>query len=160
MSIKGMWFCHVNTRSIFSKLDQLKILYEEVDVLCCTETWLDNRFNNSMVNLPGKFIFRSDRKNNITDFRSRPTAGGVCIYVKNYLYNFTDIVDQGTCISDDFEIATVLTNRPNHRHFATICVYKPPKGKLAKCIEFLSSLLSSELFRKKEIIMDIRGPQY
>ena len=151
MTIKGMTYYHVNTRSIYGKLNQIDILYNDVDILCCTETWLDNRYSNDMVSLPGKFIFRADRKNNIGSFRSRPTAGGVCIYVKNYLYNFTKVFDEGTAITYDYEIISTITTRPDHRQFVAICVYKPPKGNLRKCTDFLSTILSKGILNKKEI---------
>ena len=60
--MKGMSIYHVNTRSLFSKLSQMEIIFSEADVLCCTETWLDNRFSNDLVSLPGKSIFRCDRR--------------------------------------------------------------------------------------------------
>ena len=75
-----MLFYHVNTCSLFSKLTQLDLLYNDADVLCCSETWLDNRFLDTLVDLPGKKIFRLDRRNNISNINVRPTAGGVCIY--------------------------------------------------------------------------------
>ena len=151
MAVKGMTFYHVNTRSIFSKLEQIGVLYEDVDVLCCTETWLDNHFNNSIINLPGKCVLRADRRDNVSDYRDRSTAGGVCIYVKNYLYNFTKVIVDGTITTPDFETISILTTRPDHRFIVIICVYKPPRGKLNKCIEFLSALLSKAILRKKEI---------
>ena len=43
MSHKGLNIYNVNTRSIHNKITQLQTLYSDVDILCCTETWLDNR---------------------------------------------------------------------------------------------------------------------
>ena len=151
MSLKGMLFYHVNTRSLFSKLTQMDVLYTEVDVLCCSETWLDNRFTNNLVNLPGKTVFRCDRKNNISNLNARPTAGGVCIYLNNIWANYSSILNECTKVTQDFEIVTVITTRPNHRNFVTICVYKPPKGKLTSCIEFLNSILSRRDIARREI---------
>ena len=151
MSVKGMKFYHVNTRSIFSKLRQLDILYNDIDVLCCTETWLDNRFSDGMLKLMGKTLFRCDRKNNVVSYNARPTAGGVCIYMDNSLVNFTVRIDEFCTITQDFEILTLVTTRPCHRYFVTICVYKPPKGKLSKCIDFLNSILNNNQVHKKEI---------
>ena len=62
MAVKGMQFYHVNVRSLFSKLNQLEVLFHDVDILCCTETWLDNRFNDEMLKLANMKIFRMDRK--------------------------------------------------------------------------------------------------
>ena len=151
MSMKGFKFYHVNTRSLFSKLTQLEILYSDVDVLCCTETWLDNRFSNDLISLPGKMVFRCDRRNNVFDPNARPTAGGVCVYMNNDVANFTVCLNVCCKITQDFEILTLVTSKPSRRHFVTICVYKPPKGKLDKCIDFLNEILGRRDILKKEV---------
>ena len=148
---KGMKICHVNTRSLYRKINQLSILFDDFDLLCCTETWLDNRFSDSMVNLPGKTIFRCDRRNNVNYYDSRPTAGGVCIYIDNKFANFTEVVLSFTKVTVDFEVLTLITTHPNHRHFISICVYKPPKGDILKCIEFLKNILADSKCKNKEI---------
>ena len=137
MNSKGMKFCHVNTRSLYSKLNELELFFDDTDVLCCSETWLDNRFSNDMIGLSNKSVFRCDRRKDVLSYNSRPTAGGVCIYVNNTLVNYTVCVEEFTCITPDYEILTIFTSRPDHRFFVTTCVYKPPKGKLSECIKFL-----------------------
>ena len=52
---------HVNTRSLLSKLNQMELLYSDIEIICCCETWLDNRIGNGLGTLPGKTIFRCDR---------------------------------------------------------------------------------------------------
>ena len=151
MSDKGMKYVHVNTRSIFNKLSQIELLYSDVDVLCCTETWLDNSFSDNMVSLPGKCIFRCDRKNNVIGYNDRPTAGGVCIFLNNVWANHTKCLHDCTAVTQDFEILTLMTTRPDHRFFITICVYKPPKGDLQQCIDFLNGILCRRDIVKKEI---------
>ena len=54
-------------------------------------------------------------------------------------------------MNSDFEILTLVTSRPSHRFFVTICVYKPPKGNLSKCIDFLNEILNHKILQKKEI---------
>ena len=149
--MKGMSIYHVNTRSLFSKLSQMEILFSEADVLCCTETWLDNRFSNDLVSLPGKSIFRCDRRINVLNPFDRHTAGGVCIYMNNNLANHSSILNDCSNVTQDFEILTLVTKRPEHRFFVTICIYKPPKGKLSACIDFLNQILSRNDVSKKEI---------
>ena len=151
MSVKGMTFYHVNTRSIFNKLNQMDILFNDVDVLCCTETWLDNRFSNEMVSLPRKTVFRMDRRNDVIPYNNRPTAGGVCIYINNLLSNYTARIDACSAITSDFEVITLSICRPNHRYLSIICVYKPPKGSIANCIKFLNSVVGNKEVAKKEI---------
>ena len=49
MSQKGLKIYHVNTKSIYNKISQLQTLYKDVDILCYTETWLDNRVIDKLV---------------------------------------------------------------------------------------------------------------
>ena len=149
--IKGMKFIHVNTRSLLSKLNQMDLLYNDIDIICCSETWLDNRIGNGLVTLNGKTIFRCDRRSNLTSYNSRPTAGGVCIYVDNKYANFTTCISEFTKVTIDFEILTLFTKRPNHRFFVTICVYKPPKGDIIKCINFLKNILAARFVSNSEV---------
>ena len=107
--------------------------------------------NNEIVGLPGKKIFRCDRNINISNYKARPTAGGVCIYMKNNLADHTVCYDAGTKITKDFEMLTLVTKITNHRYFVTICVYKPPKGKIAACIEFLNNILVNRDIYRNEI---------
>ena len=151
MSVKGMKICHVNTRSLYSKLNQLSVLFDDVDILCCTETWLDNRFGNDMVSLQGKVIFRCDRRCNVNSYNDRITAGGVCIYIDNKFANFKSCIPEFTKVTQDYEILTVYTARPDHRYMLTICVYKPPKGDIFKCIEFLKRIVSDIRYKNREI---------
>lgn len=72
---KGLSICHLNAQSLRNKTDELRYIFEEsnVDVICISETWLDNTVSDSMVSICGYKVFRSDRATH---------AGGVCIYVK------------------------------------------------------------------------------
>lgn len=55
----------------------------KIHLLICVETWLRNEIhNNSIINVPGYNIFRSDR---ISCDADRNRGGGVAIYVKNNL---------------------------------------------------------------------------
>ena len=58
---KGHSFVHINARSIFRKILQIEYLYSQYDFLFCTETWLDNRYSNTMINITDMRIFRCDR---------------------------------------------------------------------------------------------------
>ena len=81
MSGRGLKIYHVNTRSIYHKIPLLHTLYRDVDVLCCSETWLDKRIIiiDRLVEMEDKTIFRCDRYNNITDYNKKVSGGSVCI---------------------------------------------------------------------------------
>lgn len=77
-SRKNLGFLHVNTRSLISKLDQLKLWVESTipDVLVITETWLKKTIDDSSIIISGYNIFCQDRLSK---------GGGVAIFVKDYL---------------------------------------------------------------------------
>ena len=56
MSLKGRSIYHVNTRSILNKITLLQTLYENVEILCCSETWLDYRVLDRIIEIPGKTV--------------------------------------------------------------------------------------------------------
>lgn len=54
-SRKNLGFLHINTRTLISKLDQLKLWVESTkpDVLVITETWLKKTIENSSISITG-----------------------------------------------------------------------------------------------------------
>ena len=129
-SDKGVSIVHINARSIFRKLKQIELLYGDSDFLFCTETWLDNRYNTPMVSLQNMKILRCDRKSEVNSYNINNSGGGVCIYIGRKYKDHSCIYETGTQVTVDYEILTVLVSKPNFRHMALLCVYKPPKGKL------------------------------
>ena len=93
---KGLKIFHVNTRSIMNKISKIQTLYANVDILCCTETWLDNRASDNLVKLQDKTIFRCDRYDTITDFRKNVFGGGVCIFVAKPFDSYSKKIPQYT----------------------------------------------------------------
>ena len=61
--LKGLKFVHINVRSLYKKLPEITFLYKDFDFILCTETWLDKRYTNSMIAIPGYVTFRLDRGN-------------------------------------------------------------------------------------------------
>ena len=61
--VKGFKLLHLNCRSLYPKLTQLELLYNKVDVLCISETWLHDQFSDDILSIPGKKLFRWDRCN-------------------------------------------------------------------------------------------------
>lgn len=70
--------CHANARSIFRKINFYSdvISHSDVSIFCVSETWLNNSHTDSMIQIPGYRVSRSDRLNNAR-------GGGVCIFVSN-----------------------------------------------------------------------------
>ena len=151
MTQNGLKLYHVNTRSIYNKIAKIQTLYSDVDILCCTETWLDNRVSDKLVELKDKTIFRIDRFSNVLDFRKNVYGGGVCIYVAKPFSLFSQKIIQYSISCKDYEIVTVSIKKPNFRHMLIICVYKPPTGKIENCISFIRQILSDRIYSEREI---------
>ena len=136
---RGITFVHINTRSIFRKIHQIESLYKDFDFILCSETWLDNRYTDNMVNIVNMRIFRCDRVSDLNDYTIRNIGAGICVYVGKKFKDFVKLYEDGTCITENYEILTLLISKPNFRNLAVICVYKPPKGKVQKLIDFFEN---------------------
>lgn len=70
-----------NARSVFYKIDELKIriLKYDPDIVCVTESWLDDSVDNNAICIPGYQILRQDRNSN---------GGGVIVFLKSN-FSFT-----------------------------------------------------------------------
>ena len=78
---KGLHFIHMNARSVFNKLTEIRIITRETNpaVLSITESWLEESHTMESISIEGYNIVRRDRKTH---------AGGVLMYVRSDLaYN-------------------------------------------------------------------------
>lgn len=71
----GIKICHINAQSLNNKIDELRLTFENscVDMVCVSETWLNDHTPDSLILLRGYKVFRNDRKTR---------GGGVAIYVR------------------------------------------------------------------------------
>ena len=58
---KGLKFIHVNTRSVFNKLDELKYKLKGFDIIVFTETWLGSSIDDALLQWEGYNLIRHDR---------------------------------------------------------------------------------------------------
>ena len=70
---------HYNVQSISNKIDLLESELMNFDVICITETWLDNRTSDDVLVLDGYKLHRRDRVGD--------SHGGICVYVKQNTYS-------------------------------------------------------------------------
>lgn len=102
-----------NARSLFRKIDDLKIRASShnCDLICITETWLDNSVADTSVSIPGYDLKRLDRDVN---------GGGVAIFLKSHLkltivndLHVPGIKSNVLCCSlEDFDLLLVLVYHP------------------------------------------------
>ena len=107
---------YFNARSVFPKLDELKILVEDnnPDVICITESWLCQEICNTEILIPGYLLYRRDRDRH---------GGGVLMYVRESIQ--VKILPQ----CPDLELLTLSLYKGNYR----VCLavfYRPPSSSV------------------------------
>ena len=134
---------HMNCRSLYRKLDQISHLYNTYDIICCTETWLDDCHTVSMLNIPGMVNYRLDRQ-----FKK---GGGLCIYVSLKWSKYIKQIDALSYISNDIEVLTISLNKPTFRKFLISCVCRPPTGKSDTCHSNIKDIISYSVSNNYEM---------
>ena len=115
--INQFQFGHLNARSVPKSIDELNYIISKLklDAFAVSESWLSEHLPNQLFEIEGYQIFRKDRLNK--------RAGGVCVYVKDYLN--AKIIDIPHTLEQPEVIFIELSN--NHTKLALGVVYKPPK---------------------------------
>ena len=104
-----------NIRSLIGKIDELSatVLTTNPDVVCITESWLDNKVDSTSVSLPGYFTFRKDR--------SDRRGGGVVIFARHSICCHN--ISPSSFSRDDVELIIIDLESFN---LYVICLYIPP----------------------------------
>ena len=86
-AIKGITFCHLNVRSIMSKIDQFRMHFAKsaIDIITVSESWLTPDIDSSIVGMEGYQLLRADRMYRHDAGARLKKGGGLLIYIKNYL---------------------------------------------------------------------------
>ena len=124
---KGFKIAHVNIQSLRYKVDDIRILLNDnnFDVLCLTETWLDNNIDDNEIKIDGYNINRLDR----TDKQH----GGILFYVKDGI-----IFKENLNLNSTYKIEAlwIELNLPHTKPILVGTVYRPPDSK----VEYLDNL--------------------
>ena len=145
--LKGLKIVSVNIRSLYSSLDELSVRFKEFDIVCCCETWLHNTYTDQMVKIEGFELFRLDREsgNILNKDLKLKRGGGLIIYVKKNLSNFTEIIPHATHVSGNIEQLWIKITKPNVRNLLLGVIYRPPTGKVSDSLAELSTSLTNIL---------------
>lgn len=111
---QGIKLCHINAQSINNKIDEFRVTFENsgVDIVCVSETWLNENTPDSLVSLKGYKIYRADRKSH---------GGGVAIYVRQGI--FCRLVSK-SMVGESTEHLFVEINKKDEKLLVG-CVYRP-----------------------------------
>lgn len=148
-SLKGLQIVQYNVRSLFHKIDTIRhdFLMPSIDLLCLSETWLNEDLPDELINIDDFQLLRNDRKYG--------RGGGTCIYIRNRLKFVNDLI----VVNDkDVEIQGVHIGGGNEQHpqkqILLVVVYRPPRGNSRiACDKIKSFVYSVDNLLKKEIIL-------
>ena len=99
-------------------------------------------------------LFRNDRCNAemylFDQGRIPKRGGGVAIYVKNCWVPYVSLFKEGTKITENFEVISLIVDKPSFRKLLICATYKPPTGKIDKCLQFLEYLCNENMLKNRE----------
>jgi len=116
---------HLNARSIKNRnhfiLIKDVVLAKKFDILCISESWLDNSTSDIELDIPGYDIHRLDRTNKL--------RGGVCTFVKQNL-KVECLQHLSSITSSGLHQLWLKIQAGNCRSFLICTVYRPPSVTL------------------------------
>ena len=141
---KGVKMVHINTRSLFRKIDQLRDSFIGFDIICVSETWLTPSIPDVAVSIPGYRLWRLDRME-----QRDKRGGGLCIYVKS-MYAVAPIADWNNQIDQNIECLGLHIKHPHIKPFNILCVYRPPDGNRKIFLKFFKNKLPEIVNERSE----------
>ena len=116
----GLRVLHINCRSFLPKKDEIMwiTLSSNIDVLCLTETWLNETTSNAEILFDGYTLLRKDRIDK--------GGGGVAIYIKQSL----QFIERPNIISDNMleMLWAEIILKDSKDNFLVSCLYRPPNA--------------------------------
>ena len=84
---KEMLIINMNSRSIINKTAELEHICQEIkpDLICITETWLDESVPTNTCTPTGYKMIRKDRSDEYKQKYGRNKGGGIAVYFKDHL---------------------------------------------------------------------------
>lgn len=130
----GLSFIHLNTQSLYSKINEVRILANDLnpDPLCLSETWLSDKISDGLIDLPGYSVFRAHRS-------TPKRGGGLACYVKNnIIYGFDANKYRAVWKSNEHIEFQLFELKVRHiKKMIIMNVYRPPAGELRNFMEEL-----------------------
>ena len=137
--------CH-NSRSLLSKIVEMRKLISNIDYMCISESWLLPGQPDHLAHFKDMTIFRQDREN-----VAEETGGGVACYVAKKYSAYTRRVSELCKCTEHIEVVVIITESPTSRHRAVVTVYKPPRGVVSEFVKELTTIVEHPLLKGKEI---------
>lgn len=123
---------HLNVRSLFPQFNLFSdlIINNNLDIMCVSESWLNQEILNEVVAIPDFHLFRKDREGR---------GGGVCVFTRSFLQVQQVMLD---FVSPE-GVEYLFLNVNLHRNRLLICViYRVPSSNLTLFVQHMDDLLS------------------
>ena len=133
--IKGLKIMHINTRSVFNKLDELKLRLSHFDIIVFTETWLNHFIHDSLLHLDNFQLVRLDRER-IRDKK----GGGVCIYVKSSI-SFEIVDNFSHLLNKNMEFIYLRMKPHVQKPINLLGIYRPPDGDCKVFLQHITDMI-------------------
>ena len=66
-------------------MNQIDVLFDGVDILCLTETWLYEQFDDNLLSIRNRKLLHWDRSNGYSNGVTKSRGGGVACYIRKDL---------------------------------------------------------------------------
>ena len=145
--VKGLHYIHGNIRSLFNKINQLKLYLVDSNISCLglSETWLTNTIPDNMLYIPGYSLLRLDRSW-LNPQGQIKKGGGVCCYINTNMKFTHQEFDDLNCSNKDIEIHHILIEQPAIKKCILLNIYRPPQGS----IDTFTEKLINNILNKKQ----------
>ena len=128
----GFHISHLNLQSIRNKIDVVRthVYLLNFDVFSFSESWLDERLNNSLLNVNGYNLLRHDRTWSDSGNGTPKRGGGTGLYMKQE-YNFSISSYEGYNYNCSYlEIFWLEIILPHSKNIVIGVLYRPPSGNV------------------------------
>ena len=142
--LKGIKIVHLNVRSLFNKLDQVKESFKNFDVIIISETWLGPSIPDAAIAIPGYNVVRQDRNH-----PGGKKGGGLCIYIST-IFKIEFLDDCFNQVTQDYEPIGVSLKHTHIKPFNIIGIYRPPNGNQHVFIKHLNENLTNLICVRRE----------
>ena len=129
-ALKGLKIVHLNCRSIYNKIEEIRYLFKGIDILMCFETWLSEGMSDHLVSIEGMDLYRWDRYNCIPNGVHKTRGGGIACYINKELRLDCQIVKDHTKTTCDIEMLTLKCVHSFGKIRHICCVYRQPSGNI------------------------------
>ena len=133
----GYQVCHMNVRSLLRHKDEVAIELSTNEIICLTETWLNNKIIDKMLAINLYNFVRIDRDDSIHEIGVKGRGGGLMIYYKEIYTPYITCMSKLNKISKHIEQLWIKIERPGRKRLYIGNVYRPPDGKVDNFIQYL-----------------------